>query len=180
MTHYVLHAPMSFFETTPMGRLLNRFTYDAEILDVTLVWSMSMLLIALSWFLTALVVMLVILPWMIIVMLPVTFFYWLIQIHYRKSGADLHRLDALSRSPLQAMLSEGIEGAATIRTFNKEDNFIRRFHGFADRNTTAQMHFLSAQRWLGIRIELLGAVIVFVASILVISFNGTLTLGAGL
>lgn len=180
MTHYVLHAPMSFFETTPMGRLLNRFTYDAEILDVTLVWSMSMLLIALSWFLTALVVMLVILPWMIIVMLPVTLCYWLIQIHYRKSGADLHRLDALSRSPLQAMLSEGIEGAATIRTFNKEDTFIRRFHGFADRNTSAQMNFLSAQRWLGIRIELLGAIVVFIASVLVISFNGTLALGAGM
>jgi len=179
MTHYVLHAPMSFFETTPMGRLLNRFTYDTEILDVTLVWSMSMLLIALSWFLTALIVMLVILPWMIIVMIPVSFCYWLIHIHYRKSGADLHRLDALSRSPLQAMLSEGIEGAATIRTFKKEDTFIRRFHGFADRNTSAQMNFLSAQRWLGIRIELLGALIVFIASVLVISFNGTLGLGAG-
>ncbi len=180
MTHYVLHAPMSFFETTPMGRLLNRFTYDAEILDVTLVWSMSMLLIALSWFLTALVVMLVILPWMIIVMIPVAFCYWLIQIHYRKSGADLHRLDALSRSPLQAMLSEGIEGAATIRTFNMEDTFLRRFHRFADRNTAAQMNFLSAQRWLGVRIEFLGAVIVFIASILVISFNSTLALGPGL
>lgn len=179
MTHYVLHAPMYFFETTPIGRLLNRFTYDAEILDVTLVWSMSMLLIALSWFLTALVVMLVILPWMILVMLPVTLFYWLIQIHYRKSGADLHRLDALSRSPLQAMLSEGIEGAATIRTFGKEDTFIRRFHGFVDNNTSAQMNFLSAQRWLGIRIELLGAFIVFVASIIVITFNGTLALEAG-
>ena len=179
MTHYVLHAPMSFFETTPMGRLLNRFTYDTEILDVTLVWSMSMLLIALSWFLTALVVMLVILPWMIVVMLPVTLCYWLIQIHYRKSGADLHRLDAMSRSPLQAMLSEGIEGAATIRTFKKEGAFIRRFRGFTDRNTSAQMNFLSAQRWLGIRIELLGAFIVFVASIIVISFNGSLALQAG-
>jgi len=180
MTHYVLHAPMSFFETTPMGRLLNRFTYDAEIIDVALVWSMSMLLIALSWFLCALVVMLVILPWMILVMIPVSFCYWFIQIHYRKSGADLHRLDALSRSPLQAMLSEGIEGASTIRTFNKEDTFIRRFHVFSDRNTSAQMNFLSAQRWLGIRIELLGAVIVFVAGILVISFNGTLALGPGM
>eukprot|EP00986_Skeletonema_menzelii_P000250 scaffold67_cov155-Skeletonema_menzelii.AAC.24 len=180
MTAYVLHAPMSFFETTPMGRLLNRFTYDAEILDVTLVWSMSMLLIALSWFLTALVVMLVILPWMILVMLPVSFCYWSIQIHYRKSGADLHRLDALSRSPLQAMLSEGIEGAATIRTFHKEDTFISRFRVFADKNTSAQMNFLSAQRWLGIRIELLGAVIVFIASIIVIGFNGTLGLQAGL
>jgi ABC-type multidrug transport system fused ATPase/permease subunit len=43
MTHSVLHSPMVYFETTPIGRLLNRFTYDAEILDVTLVWSMSML-----------------------------------------------------------------------------------------------------------------------------------------
>ena len=41
------------------------------------------------------------------------------------------------------------------------------------------MNFLSAQRWLGIRIELLGALIVFIASVLVISFNGTLGLGAG-
>ena len=180
MTHSVLHAPMSYFETTPMGRLLNRFTYDAEILDVTLVWSMSMLLIPLSWFLTELIVTLVILPWMIVVMLPVTFCYWMIKIHYRKSGADLHRLDAMSRSPLQAMLSEGTEGAATIRTFHKEDTFVKRFHDFTDKNTSAQMNLISAQRWLGIRIELLGAFIVFMACFLVISFNEILALQAGL
>lgn len=60
------------FETTPMGRLLNRFTYDAEIIDVTLVWSMGMLLIASSWFFTSLVVMIVILPWMILVLIPIS------------------------------------------------------------------------------------------------------------
>ena len=91
-----------------MGRLLNRFTYDAEILDVTLVWSMSMLLIAASWFFTALIVMIVILPWMVLVMLPISLCYWTVQLHYRKSGADLQRLDAVSRSPLQAMLAEGM------------------------------------------------------------------------
>lgn len=107
MTNHVLHAPMLYFETTPLGRLLNRFTYDAEILDVTLVWSMSMLLIASSWFFTGMIVIVVILPWMIIVMIPVSLCYWMIQLHYRKSGADLQRLDALSRSPLQAMLAEG-------------------------------------------------------------------------
>ncbi|KAL7538808.1 hypothetical protein ACHAXR_008799, partial [Thalassiosira sp. AJA248-18] len=180
MTHCVLHSPMVYFETTPMGRLLNRFTYDAEILDVTLVWSMSMLLIASSWFLTALIVMVVILPWMCVILIPISICYVMIHLHYRKSGADLQRLDALSRSPLQTMLAEGIEGSATIRTFHKEPTFMQRFQGFADKSTAAQMNFLGAQRWLGVRIELLGAVIVFSASLLVIIFNEAFSLGAGL
>jgi len=175
-----LHSPMVYFETTPMGRLLNRFTYDAEVIDVTLVWSMSMLLIAASWFGTALLVMVIILPWMCVVLIPISIFYVIIHRHYRKSGADLQRLDALSRSPLQTMLAEGIEGSATIRTFRKEPTFVRRFQGFADKSTAAQMNFLGAQRWLGVRIEMLGAVIVFSASLLVIVFNASFGLGAGL
>lgn len=162
------------------GRLLNRFTYDAEILDVTLVWSMSMLLISLSWFLTGIIVIVAILPWMILAMIPVTLCYWIIQLHYRKSGADLQRIDALSRSPLQAMLAEGIDGAATIRSFRKEEMFTRRFQSYVDRNISAQLNFISAQRWLGIRIELLGVTVVFVATLLVIVFNEILGLSAGL
>jgi ABC-type multidrug transport system fused ATPase/permease subunit len=162
------------------GRLLNRFTYDAEILDITLVWSMSMLLISLSWFVTGLIVMVVILPWMLLAMIPVCGCYWVIQQHYRKSGADLQRIDALSRSPLQAMLAEGIDGCATIRSFQKEETFTRRFHGFVNRNVSAQLNFISAQRWLGIRIELLGVTIVFVATLLVIIFNEIFGLSAGL
>lgn len=180
MTHFVLHAPMIYFETTPLGRLLNRFTYDAEILDVTLVWSMSMLLIAGSWFLAALIVMVVILPWMIIAVIPISAIYLMLQLHYRKSGADLQRIDAVSRSPLQAMLAEGIEGSATIRAFRKERMFVNRFQTAANKNTSAQLNFIAAQRWLGIRIELLGALVVFSASLLVILFNGFFGLYAGM
>jgi ABC-type multidrug transport system fused ATPase/permease subunit len=162
------------------GRLLNRFTHDAEILDITLVWSMSMLLISASWFLTGVIVIIGILPWMILAMIPVAIVYWMIQNKYRKSGADLQRIDALSRSPLQAMLAEGIEGSATIRSFRKEETFTKRFHSFVDRNISAQLNFISAQRWLGIRIELLGVTIVFTATLLVIVFNEVFGLSAGL
>jgi ABC-type multidrug transport system fused ATPase/permease subunit len=139
-----------------------------------------MLLISLSWFLTGIIVMVSILPWMILAMIPVCGCYWIIQLHYRKSGADLQRIDALSRSPLQAMLAEGIEGSATIRSFRKEETFTRRFHSFIDRNVSAQLNFISAQRWLGIRIELLGVTIVFVATLLVILFNEVFGLSAGM
>ena len=85
--------------------------------------------------------------------------------------AVLDGIVALSRSPLQAMLAEEIEGSTTIRSFRKEETFTRCFHGFVDKNVSAQLNFISAQRWFGIRIELLGDTIVFIATLLVIVFN---------
>ena len=107
MLERVLHAPMSYFETTPMGRILNRFTYDTEVIDVTLTQNMSMFLISCSWFVAGVVLMSSILPWMILALFPVSVVYWILLLHYRRSGADLQRLDAVSRSPIQAMISEG-------------------------------------------------------------------------
>jgi len=57
MTDRVLRAPMSYFETTPLGRVLNRFTYDVEVLDIELSVSMAGLMISSSWLLASIVVM---------------------------------------------------------------------------------------------------------------------------
>ena len=90
-----------------MGRVLNRFTYDMEVVDMTLTEAMSVLMIALGWGVTSIIVMSVILPWMLCGVVPITILYWMLMLHYRKSGADLQRLDAVARSPIQAMLVEG-------------------------------------------------------------------------
>ena len=108
MLSSVLLAPVSYFETTPLGRILNRFTYDTEVVDVTLTEAMSILMIALGWFVTAIAVMVSILPWVILALIPATTLYWLLSLHYRKSGTDLQRLDAVARSPIQAIIAEGM------------------------------------------------------------------------
>uniref|UniRef100_A0A7S2UQH5 ABC transporter domain-containing protein n=1 Tax=Attheya septentrionalis TaxID=420275 RepID=A0A7S2UQH5_9STRA len=180
MTTRVLYAPMSYFDTTPQGRVLNRFTYDVEMLDVNLTDAMSVVMIALSWFVAGLCVMCAILPWIILALVPVTTVYAMVQLHYRKSGADLQRLDAVSRSPVQAMLAEGLNGASTIRVFQQEKTFLHRFQSIADLNSSAQLNFLSAQRWIGIRIELLGSIIVLVACTVVAVFNDFLSIEPGL
>jgi len=180
MTTNVLLAPMSYFETTPLGRILNRFTYDVEVLDVTLTESMSVLIIASSWFCAGVVIMTTILPYMIAALVPVTIVYGMLQHHYRQSGADLQRLDAVSRSPVQAMLSEGLDGASIIRIFGQESKFLHRYQQGANENSSALLNFITAQRWLGIRMELLGGLAVLTASVLVVSLNHVLNLETGI
>lgn len=73
-----------------------------------------------------------------------------------------------------------MDGRTTIRVFKQELNFINRFRRATDENSSALLNLVSAQRWLGIRIELLGSVVVLVSSSLVVSLNETLRLDPGL
>jgi len=124
--------------------------------------------------------MVTIIPWIALGIAPVTVAYWFLLLYYRQTGNDLQRLDAVSRSPVQAMLSEALDGAAAIRVFSQMTNFTEKFFSVADENSSALLCFVSAQRWLAFRIELLGSIIVLVASLLIISMNNTLGIDAGL
>ena len=103
----VIHAPMSYFETTPSGRILNRLTFDVEILDISLPCSMSMLMVTFGWIITGFSILTSILPQSSLVLIPVLALYWLLLMYHRKSAADLQRLDAISRSPVQSKVHEG-------------------------------------------------------------------------
>jgi ABC-type multidrug transport system fused ATPase/permease subunit len=180
MVKSVLRAPMSYFETVPMGRILNRFTYDTDINDVTLTQVMSMFVISCSWYVAGICIQISILPWTALALFPVSALYWLMMLHYRHSGPDLQRIDALSRSPLQSMVSECLEGSTSIRVFCQDWNFTHRFHGVSNINSSALLNFVSAQRWLGVRMEMLGSVIVLVSTVLLVCLNDELNLEAGL
>ena len=122
-----------------------------------------------------------ILPWIIFGIVPVTIVYWMLLLYYRKTGNDVQsRLDAMSRSPVQSMLSEALDGAASIRIFRQTSCFTERFYTAVDQNSSALLCFVSAQRWLAFRIEILGSLIVLISSVLVISMNDSLGIDAGL
>lgn len=180
MLSSVLRAPMSYFETIPMGRILNRFTYDTDVIDVNLTQVMSTFIISCSWYIAGCIIQIAILPWSVLVLFPVSLMYWGLMLLYRMSGPDLQRIDALSRSPLQSMVSECLEGSTSIRIFHQDANFVRRFGDFANINSSALLNFVSAQRWLGVRMEFMGSAVVLVSTTLVVCMNETLGLEAGL
>lgn len=180
MLSSVLAAPLSYFETTPLGRILNRFTYDIEVMDITLTQNMGIFLISTGWYFTGIFVMISILPYTALAIFPVTLLYAMLLLHYRRTGPDLQRLDAVARSPVQAMVAEGLDGASSIRVFRKEHTFIDKFRAAVDLNSSALLNFVTAQRWLGVRIELLGSIVVLISTALVVSLNERLKLQPGI
>ncbi|KAL7486857.1 hypothetical protein ACHAW6_012460 [Cyclotella cf. meneghiniana] len=180
MLSRLLYAPMDFFDTTPVGRLMNRFTYDTETLDVTLTMNMTVLMTSLGWILTGVILMAIILPWQLVPIMFVSVAYWGLVLHYRKSAVDLQRLDATSRSPVQAQLGEVIDGTSTIRTFGKSLYFSNLFRTALNENSGMMMNFMAAHRWLSVRIQLLGACAVLFAVAFVASFNDILHISPGI
>ena len=136
-------------------------------------------MIASSWLVAGQVVMISIVPYMAIINAVVLVTYVMILRHYRWSASDLQRLDAVSRSPIQASLAEGLDGPFTIRAYEKVHYFGDLFQTFIDENSSAMLNFVASRRWLAVRLETLGAFVTLSASLAITVFNEQLGLSAG-
>ena len=119
----VMRAPMSFFETTPLGRIMNRFSKDIDTIDNTVSDSMRMFLMTFSNVIGAFVLIAIIIPWFLIAVGGITIIYYGLSLYYRASARELKRLDAILRSSLYAHFSESLTGLATIRAYGETERF---------------------------------------------------------
>ncbi|KAI5959094.1 uncharacterized protein KGF55_005585 [Candida pseudojiufengensis] len=173
MAQSVLRAPMQFFETTPIGRILNRFSDDINVIDQQLIWS---ILAVVDYGLLAIGVLSVVvfnLPIMIIVIIILFFVFNRVRAFYIPSARELKRLVSVCRSPLFSHLSESINGVDTIMAFNQDDRF-RKVNNFnTDKFIRAQYTLLCCNRWLSIRLQSISAIIVYASSLFILSTLGT-------
>jgi len=158
-------GPMSFFDTTPAGRILNRFSKDQYAVDQSLPRTISMFVVILFAAVSILLVIGVVTPFFLTAVIPLTYIYVLVQQYYIRSSRELKRLDSVSKSPIFSHFDETLNGVATIRAFKRSDDFISENEGRLDTNQRAYFISTTANRWLGIRLELLGAVVVGLASL---------------
>lgn len=96
------------------------------------------------------------------------------------TSRELKRLDAVSRSPIFAWFSESLSGLSTIRAFNQQSVFISRNEARLDRNQICYLPSISVNRWLAVRLELVGASIILVTAILAVAALITTGVDAGL
>jgi len=176
-----LRCPMSFFETTPMGRIVNRFSKDIHTIDEMIPNSFKSFI---STFMTMIGTIFVIsysTPVFLAVLLPIALTYFFTQRFYVATSRQLKRIESVKRSPIYNHFFESINGASTIRAFGYKDKFIEENIRKVDIDQSAWFPALCSNRWLAMRIELCGNFITFFAALFCIIRRGEISPGiAGL
>jgi len=177
----VLGAPMSFFHTTPTGRIMNRFSQDTYTVDERLCDTLSSFTMQTFQVVATIAAIGYATPYFLIVVPFILIFYRIIQNYYITSSRELKRLDNVARSPIYSHFTETMNGAITIRAYGDE----RRFALENQRKLDVQQGAyywgtVVANRWLAVRLESTGTLIVTFAALFAIVGNGISSSLAGL
>lgn len=165
----VLRAPLQWFEATPIGVSLNRFSKDVNSIDETLPRVLHGFFRTLIVVAGVLIVISASVPPFLIAIIPLYFAYRAILRYYLATSRELKRLDAVSKSPIFSWFQESLGGLSTIRAFGQDSRFIATNETRIDRNQQAYFPSVSTNRWLAVRIEFMGAIIILTASSLAVT-----------
>ncbi|KAE8148597.1 P-loop containing nucleoside triphosphate hydrolase protein [Aspergillus avenaceus] len=177
MAFAIFRSPMSFFETTPSGRILNRFSSDVYRIDEVLARTFNMLFGNSAKALFTMAVIASSTPAFLLLAIPLGYVYLSYQKYYLRTSRELKRLDSVTRSPIYAHFQESLGGISTIRAYKQEDRFTLENEWRMDENLRAYFPSISANRWLAVRLEFIGSVIILASAVLSII---SVTTGSGL
>lgn len=168
MANSVLRAPMSFFDTTPIGRILNRFSDDISTLDQQVLWVLMMFFEMSLETLTRLVIVIYNLPFMIVILGILVFLYNYFRNRFIPASRELKRLKSALRSPVFSHLQESVNGVETLRAYGESARFIHSNRRKVDNVTKVDWATQCANRWLSMRLQSIAAIVVLSATLLIL------------
>jgi len=165
----MMKAPMAFFDTTPIGRIMNRFTRDIEIIDMKIAESSLMVINLIFNVLSTIVMVCVAAPYLTAIFPVLMFAFYHLYKYYTQTVRGVKRLEGIGRSPMMALMGEVIGGLSVIRAYGMADS-LRAEHLRRVRNAMRPPYVTRlAQRWLATRTEFLGSFVVISTSIFAVA-----------
>ncbi|GAU35883.1 hypothetical protein TSUD_383750 [Trifolium subterraneum] len=144
MLHSILRAPMVFFHTNPLGRVINRFAKDLGIVSTMSLWAI----------------------------MPLLVLFYGAYLYYQSTAREVKRLDSISRSPVYAQFGEALNGLSTIRAYKAYDRMADINGRSMDNNIRYTLVNISGNRWLAIRLETLGGLMIWFTATFAVMQNG--------
>ncbi|KAJ6660365.1 hypothetical protein lerEdw1_017788 [Lerista edwardsae] len=160
-----LRTPQSFYDTTPIGRIINRFSKDIYVIDEVIPPTILMFLGTLFNSVSTTIVIMASTPLFAVVIIPLAILYFFAQRFYVATSRQLKRLESVSRSPVYSHFSETVTGTSVIRAYGREKAFIGMSDMKVNENQKSYYPGIVSNRWLGIRIEFVGNCVVFFAAL---------------
>ncbi|CAM6102471.1 unnamed protein product [Calypogeia fissa] len=178
MLNSIIRAPMSFMDSTPVGRILSRFSTDQTALDMDLTFKIT----GVSQFVTSLFatmfVTIYVTPQILLLTIPLGYLFIKLQVYFITSSRELSRLTSISEAPVFLHISESVWGAISIRAFENQSRFSRTNVVRLEAYQRAYFHNMTAAEWLGFRLDSLSAAVLSCVAILLITVpEGTISPG---
>lgn len=180
MLRRVFFLSMSFFDVTPVGRILNRFSQDVATVDEELAQTMSQMISLFGAVFGSIgAIAAASKGTFLILLIPLSVLYSRWNNHFRKSNTGLARLEAVSRSPIFADFSQTLAGTSTIHAYQQQGRFIHKLEEFVNANSVPNLLQLIAVQWLSLRLDLLGSLVMFFMGALAVSADRVNFIPAG-
>jgi ABC-type multidrug transport system fused ATPase/permease subunit len=177
----ILRAKVRFFDTTPVGRIVNRFSSDLETIDQAVGPSLSFLLYSIVATVYVIILISIITPAFIIPGVFIAMMFRSVGAYYLNTSRDMKRLNSVSRSPIYVQFNETVVGVATIRAFGAQRRFIKENFKRIDTNNRPFIWMWATNRWLHCRVDVLGAFVSFCTGVVLVLSKDVVNAGlAGL
>ncbi|KAI9764254.1 MAG: hypothetical protein M1839_005970 [Geoglossum umbratile] len=164
-----LRAPMSFFDTTPLGRITNRFSKDIDTMDNNLADAMRMYLQSLSSIVAVFILIIVYFHYFAVALIPLFLVFVYSASYYRASAREVKRHESVLRSNVFSQFGEALLGTASIRAYGLQGRFTHGLRGAIDEMDAAYFLTFANQRWLTVRLDAIGGMLVMTTGILVVT-----------
>ncbi|CUM66631.1 uncharacterized protein PRCAT00004303001 [Priceomyces carsonii] len=165
----ILHTPMAFMDTTPMGRILNRFTKDTNTVDSELGQELRMLISNLSDIFGIVVLCIVYIPYFVIAVPILLLLVIIIGNYYQASAREVVRIEAVQRSYIYDNFNESLDGMFTIKLFHNELRFFKILDKFINKTNEASYLIAANQCWLGVNLNIVSSIFVLLLGLLCVN-----------
>ena len=172
-----MHAPLSFFEANPSGRIINRFTSDMETVDTKIPFEMADFIYCSVNFFSVCITISVIVPYILIALVPILAAFVLLQMLLARTRCQIKRYESVAKAPIISHFTETILGVTTIRAFREEQRFQEEFEEKLSKHLRTNYINDMMNRWLSVRVDFLGNGLIFLVSILTFTLRDNLSPG---
>ncbi|XP_036837574.1 multidrug resistance-associated protein 9 [Oncorhynchus mykiss] len=168
MFRNILNSPMSFFDTTPTGRMVNRFSKDQDEVDTMLPFNMENFLQFCLMVTYTIVTISAVFPPLLIAITLLGAIFTLILYIFQRSIREMKRMENVSRSPWISLTTSTIQGLTTIHAYNKREQYIQQFKEMSDNNSNHFLLFNCGTRWLSFWLDFLSASVTLLVALFVV------------